>query len=118
MSRPAYSTNFFNVASVSGPTHLGTVPANEVWVLRSMFATFGSYAGYAGAAIGLSDVGPWSWLTQSTGTRIVGIQHQTFQWEGRKVFEPNSEIWVTTSASDTCDLDLNGYVLSYTGAPL
>jgi hypothetical protein len=118
MSRPAYSTNFFNVATVSGPTHLGTVPSNEVWVLRSMFATFGTFAGYVAAAVGLSAEGPWSWLCQSTGARIIGVQHQTFQWEGRKVFEPLSEVWVNTSTSDTGDLDLNGYVLSYTGAPL
>jgi hypothetical protein len=116
VSRPAYSTNFFNVASVSGPTHLGTVPSSEVWVLRFMVATFGTFAGYVRAGTGQSSEGPWSWLCQSTTAKLIGVSHQSFFWEGRLVFEPDTELWVNTSESDTCDLDLSGYTLSYLGS--
>jgi hypothetical protein len=115
MARPAYSTNFFNVASVSGPTHLGTVPSSEVWVLRFMVATFGTYAGFAQAAVGIAEGGPWSWLCSSSAVKLLGIQHQSFTWSGRLVFEPDTEVWVNTSSGDTCDMDLSGYTLSYLG---
>ena len=117
MSRPAYSTNFFNVAAVSGVTHLGTVPSSEVWVLRFMVCTFGSFLGYVQGAVGISNVGPWSWLCESSTTKLIGVQHQSFTWEGRLVFEPDTDLYVNTSDGDTCDMDLSGYTLSYLGGP-
>lgn len=116
MARPAYSTCLVDGFHGSGVNALDTVPIDEVWVVRCMMATFGSYAGYVQAALGLTPEGPWQWLCQNPSTRLFGIQKQTFVWEGRYVIPPGYTLYMNTSSGDTCDLKLDGYVLSRTGS--
>lgn len=115
VAAPAYSATLVEEASLTGISLVAQVPSNQVWVVRFMAATFGSFLGFAAAGIGRSVVGPWSFLAASTGTKIIGIQHQTFTWEGRYVFEPDQYIWVNIEDGDTADVLLSGYKLSAFG---
>jgi hypothetical protein len=80
-----------------------------------MMATFGDYLGYVRAALGLYEEGPWSWLCTSAIAKPFGIAQQTFYWEGRYVVPGGSDLYVNTSAGDTCDIKIDGYELSVDG---
>jgi hypothetical protein len=116
MARPIYSQVLANVPSVSDAgAVLGAPGPGEVWVVRAMFATFGSYLGYVRAAIALEDVGTRQWLCTSSSSKLFGDAQQTFYWEGRYVVPSGVNVVGIASDGDTCDIKLDGYVL--TSAP-
>lgn len=112
MARSVYSRDLYAALSVSGIGSIGTVPDDEVWVVRFFAATFGAYVGYVKAALGVSASGPWLWLATSQQTALVGVNKQTFYWEGRLVANSGAELSYNIDNPDTCDLYVSGYVLT------
>lgn len=112
MPRNIYSSNIYAALSVSGIGLIGTVPANEVWVVRFYAATFGDYVGYVRTALGVSSEGPWLWLASSRQTALLGVSKQTFYWEGRMVVNSGASLYYNVDNPDTCDLYVSGYVLT------
>jgi hypothetical protein len=78
-------------------------------------ATFGSYFGYARAALGLYEEGPWSWLATPGVGNYFSTSAVSFTWEGRYVVPGGSDLYVNTSSGDTCDVKIDGYELSVDG---
>lgn len=81
-----------------------------------MMATFGSYLGQVDAALGLDPEGPWSILCSSAELKLAGVSKTTFIWEGRYVVPRSTDLYVQVSEGDTCDVKLDGYILSYDGS--
>lgn len=115
MGRPAYTTLLLNEPSLSGVNEFSAPPAGYLQVVRFAGATFGSYEGSVGMALGLSDAGPWSWLcTPGIGLHFA-TSPVTFYWEGRYVLPAAVPLFIKISPGDTCDVYLSGYQLSVDG---
>jgi hypothetical protein len=115
MARPAYSKNLIYLPSVDGVTAVGGPPTGKLWVCRTFMATFGSFAAYCQAALGLYPEGPWSWLAGNPTGDFFSTHPVTWVWEGRYVVPGGSDLYVNTSAGDTCDIKIDGYELSIDG---
>ena len=113
MARTIYSALLGEAVAVSEPTSLGGPPEGTLWVARFAAATFGSFLGFAQCAFSIGGEDPWLWLCSSPSTKLIGIQKQTFTWEGRLVVPAGTELWCKPSSADTCDVVVSGYQLLY-----
>lgn len=112
MGRPAYSACLVNHASVDDEgVVLGSPAEGTLWVVRVMYATFGSYFGYVRAALALESGSTRQWLAASPTDKAFGTSQQTFVWEGRFVVPAGDTVIGLASSGDTCDIKLDGYVL-------
>lgn len=116
MSRPAYSSQLVNHASVTDAgAVLGSPDPGTLWVVRVMYATFGGFIGSVRAALALESGSTRQWLCTSAEDKLFGSGQQTFIWEGRYVVPNGDTVIGLASDGDTCDIRLDGYVLSVDG---
>lgn len=106
-----YSALIAEGSSISGIEAAATPPTGWLYVVRFAAFTFGSYVGYAQAALGLSDDGPWAWLFSTSEVKILGVRKQTTYWEGRLVVPPERTLYVNVGNPDTMDYIISGYLL-------
>lgn len=112
MARNVYSALLGTLDSVSDPEAFLAVPDGETWVLRSLSATFGSFAGFAIAGIALAGIDPWLWLCQPPVGELFADHPVTWTWEGRIVLPPGSLWYAQAQDADTCDMLASGYKLT------
>lgn len=112
MARAVYSHFLGEIVSVSDPAAFLAVPEGETWIIRTLSATFGSFAGYAVAGIALAGTDPWLWLCTPPIGELFSNHPVTWTWEGRLVLEPESIWWAQALDGDTCDMIASGYKLT------
>lgn len=112
MARPVYSALLGEITSVSDPAAFLAVPDDQTWVIRSLSATFGSYAGYAVAGVALDGEDPWLWLCTAPVGALFSDHPVTWTWEGRLVLPSGSVWWAQALDGDTCDMLASGYKLT------
>lgn len=112
MSRAVYSALLAERNEVSDPVLLLSVPETETWILRTITATFGSFAGYVGAGISLANTDPWLYLCTSGVGNFFSDHPVTFGWEGRIVMPSGTDWYARALDGDTCDMLASGYRLT------
>ena len=112
MARPVYSAVLGEAVNVSDPFLIGTVPADEVWVIRDVSMTYGSFLGYVRGWVKTNNEDPRLLTVVSSEASLIGVAKNTTSWSGRVVVPSGQEVYVGVEDGDTADFYISGYKLS------
>lgn len=113
MARPLYSSLLAQALSVpDSPQALGAPISGQLWVIREVVCTFGSFAAYIRGAIQVGSGEPGLWLCGNPPGVYVGLAKFSSTWEGRIVVPSGITLYAYASSGDAMDISVSGYVLS------
>lgn len=99
--------------NVSDPFQIGEVPSDEVWVIRDVGMTYGSFLGYVRGWVKNNNEDPRLLTVVSAEPALIGVATNTTTWSGRVVVPPTATLWVGVEDGDTADFYVSGYKLQY-----
>jgi hypothetical protein len=111
MARQVYSSIIAAVTSVSSAVSVAEVPAGYTYVVRNVSMTYGSYSGFVRGYGQRNGVDPRLFTLATPTVSLLGVAHNTIEWQGRVVLEQGDQLWLGVESGDTCDFYVSGYTL-------